>query len=119
MIKKKRHNSIMEVLIKQGSVSVNELAEQLNVSTVTIRKDLNELEQANRLYRSHGKAIHLNPFTINRSVNEKEKLSPEQKDAIGREAAKLIDRDDSIIIASGTTYMPSQEISSLYTASQW
>ena len=97
MIKKKRHNSIMEVLIKQGSVSVNELAEQLNVSTVTIRKDLNELEQANRLYRSHGKAIHLNPFTINRSVNEK------QKDAIGREAAKLIDRDDSIIIASGTT----------------
>ena len=48
MIKKKRHNSIMEVLIKQGSVSVNELAEQLNVSTVTIRKDLNELEQANR-----------------------------------------------------------------------
>lgn len=103
MIKKKRHNSIMEVLIKQGSVSVNELAEQLNVSTVTIRKDLNELEQANRLYRSHGKAIHLNPFTINRSVNEKEKLSPEQKDAIGREAAKLIDRDDSIIIASGTT----------------
>ena len=103
MIKKKRQDSIMEVLIKQESVSVNELAEQLNVSTVTIRKDLNELEQANRLYRSHGKAILLNPFTINRSVNEKEKLSPEQKDAIGREAAKLIDRDDSIIIASGTT----------------
>ena len=51
MIKKKRHNSIMEVLIKQGTVSVNELAEQLNVSTVTIRKDLNELEKANRLYR--------------------------------------------------------------------
>ena len=103
MLKKKRQASIIEALMKEESISVNELAELLDVSTVTIRKDLNELEQANKLYRSHGKAILLNPFTLNKSVNEKEKLAPEQKDAIGREAAKLIDRNDSIIIASGTT----------------
>ena len=93
----------MEALLRQGSITVSELAQSLNVSSVTIRKDLTELEKANKLYRSHGKAIIINPFTINRSVNEKEKLVPEEKDAIGREAAKLIDRDDSIIIASGTT----------------
>lgn len=93
----------MEVLIKEEAMSVSELAELLDVSSVTIRKDLNELEQAGKLYRSHGKARIINPFTLNRSVSEKEKMAPEQKDAIGREAAKLIDRDDSIIIASGTT----------------
>ena len=103
MLKKKRQAHIMEVLIKEEAMSVSELAELLDVSSVTIRKDLNELEQAGKLYRSHGKARIINPFTLNRSVSEKEKMAPEQKEAIGREAAKLIDRDDSIIIASGTT----------------
>ena len=103
MLKKKRQSQIMEVLMKEESITVAELAERLDVSQVTIRKDLTELEQANKLYRSHGKAIIINPFTFNRSVNEKEKIAVEQKEAIGREAAKLIDKDDSIIIASGTT----------------
>ncbi len=103
MIKKKRQAQILEILLKEEAITVTVLAELLNVSTVTIRKDLTELEQANKLYRSHGKAIIINPFSYNRSVNEKEKIAVEQKDAIGREAAKLITRDDSIIIASGTT----------------
>ena len=103
MIKKKRQAQILEILLKEEAITVTVLAELLNVSTVTIRKDLTELEQANKLYRSHGKAIMINPFSYNRSVNEKEKIAVEQKDAIGREAAKLITRDDSIIIASGTT----------------
>ena len=103
MLKKKRQAQILEVLMKEEAITVSELASLLDVSSVTIRKDLSELEQANRLYRSHGKAILINPFTFNRSISEKEKLFPEQKDAIGREAARLIDRDDSIIIASGTT----------------
>ena len=70
---------------------------------MTIRKDLTELERANKLYRSHGKAILINPYINNRSVNEKEKLSTEEKNAIGRIAADMITKDDSIIIASGTT----------------
>ena len=73
------------------------------MSSVTVRKDLTELEKSNKLYRSHGRAILLNPFANNRSVNEKEKLAPEQKNNIGREAAKLICADDSICIGSGTT----------------
>src|SRR3712207_1123229 len=79
------------------------LATMLEVSSVTIRKDLTELENDGKLYRSHGKAIAINPFTSNRSVNEKEKLAPEEKYAIGIEAAKLIKPNDSIILASGTT----------------
>ena len=103
MTKEERHEMIMEELIKHGSVLVSDLVSMLNVSAVTVRKDLTELEKSDKLYRSHGKAVLVNPYINNRSVNEKEKLAPEQKDAIGREAAKLIDRDDSIIIASGTT----------------
>ncbi|MDY6251946.1 MAG: DeoR/GlpR family DNA-binding transcription regulator [Bacteroidales bacterium] len=103
MIKDKRHALIMSTLLKKGTVQVTELAEALGVSSVTVRKDLTELEKSNKLYRSHGRAILLNPFANNRSVNEKEKLAPEQKNNIGREAAKLICADDSICIGSGTT----------------
>lgn len=103
MTKEERYKTIMDMLLKHGSVLVSDLSEMLEVSAVTIRKDLTELEKAGKLYRSHGKAIIVNPFTNNRTVNEKEKLAPQEKYAIGREAAKLITYNDSIILASGTT----------------
>lgn len=103
MLKENRHELIVEMLMKQGSVLVSDLVDALQVSSVTIRKDLTELEKLGKLYRSHGKAILINPFINNRSVSDKEKIAPEAKRAIGHEAARLIDRDDSIIIASGST----------------
>ena len=103
MTKEERHQQILDTLIKHESVQVSDLSALLEVSAVTIRKDLTELERANKLYRSHGKAILINPYINNRSVNEKEKLSTEEKNAIGRIAADMITKDDSIIIASGTT----------------
>ena len=102
-MKEKRHEMIMEELIKHGSVYVSDLVKLLDVSAVTIRKDLTELEKSDKLYRSHGKAVLINPYINNRSVNEKEKLATDEKHAIGREAARLITRNDSICIASGTT----------------
>ena len=103
MTKEDRQNAILDQLLTQESVLVSDLATSLDVSLVTIRKDLTELEKAGKLYRSHGKAILINPFTNNRSVNEKEKLKAEEKQLIGAEAVKLLVKDDSIILASGTT----------------
>ena len=77
MTKDERQNAILDNLMKSGSVQVTDLSAQLDVSSVTIRKDLTELEKEGKLYRSHGKAILINPFTNNRTVNEKEKLSTE------------------------------------------
>lgn len=103
MTKEERHELILETLIKHESVQVSDLSTLLEVSTVTIRKDLTELEKENKLYRSHGKAILINPYINNRSVNEKEKLATEEKNIIGKAAAAMITKDDSIIVASGTT----------------
>lgn len=101
--KEERHAAILERLMQFESVLVTDLAAMLNVSLVTIRKDLTELEKASKLYRSHGKAILMNPYINNRNVSEKEKLYTTEKHNIGREAAALICCDDSIILASGTT----------------
>ena len=103
MTKEERQELILETLIKHESVQVSDLSTLLEVSAVTVRKDLTELEKENKLYRSHGKAILINPYINNRSVNEKEKLATEEKNEIGKAAAAMITKDDSIIIASGTT----------------
>lgn len=105
MTKEERHSLIIDTLIKHESIMVSDLSSLLAVSAVTIRKDLTELEKDNKLYRSHGKAILINPYINNRSVNEKEKLYRDEKKQIGKAAASLITKDDSIIIASGTTVL--------------
>ncbi len=100
-----RHEYILEMLRKQSSVSVTTFASQLNVSEVTIRKDLSYLESLNMLYRAHGFAILINPYINDRHVNEKEKINTEKKRAIGIKAASMITDNDSVIIASGTTVL--------------
>lgn len=98
-----RHQFIMNHLQQEGSVNVLELCELLEVSSVTIRKDLKLLEDRQLLFRTHGGATLINPYTIDRTVFEKEKIQTSEKIAIAREAASLIMANDSIIIASGTT----------------
>ena len=105
MNKEDRHKLILDTLIRRESMTVSNLALLLDVSQVTIRKDLTELENANKLYRSNGRAVLINPYINNRPVTEKEKLCRHEKELIGQEAASLITRDDSIIIASGSTML--------------
>lgn len=98
-----RHRQILDILHLQGSVSVVDLAERLNVSEVTIRKDLTTLESQNKLYRTHGRAIPISPYVGDRHINEKEKQHVLEKMAIGKAAAALVREHDSILMASGTT----------------
>ena len=58
-----RHQKILELLKVNGIVSVNSLSRQLNVSSVTIRKDLGLLEEKKLLFRTHGSASPINPHT--------------------------------------------------------
>lgn len=100
---RERHEIILGQLNAKGSLSVTELSTMLNVSEVTIRKDLTLLESENKLYRAHGKAIKMSPYISDRDVNIKEHQSPAEKRAIAKAAVELIEPNDSIIIASGTT----------------
>lgn len=100
-----RHTRILELLQLHNSIPVSSLAEELNVSEVTIRKDLSVLEEQKKLYRTHGSAVLINPYISDRHIDEKEKQKVAEKIAIGRRAAELIKQDDCIIIASGTTML--------------
>jgi len=80
-----------------------ELCGELEVSSVTIRKDLQFLEDSGLAYRTHGGATGQNPYQTDRPVFEKEKIHEREKQLIARAASKLITSNDSIIIGSGTT----------------
>ncbi|MCK0130037.1 DeoR/GlpR family DNA-binding transcription regulator [Flavobacteriaceae bacterium F08102] len=98
-----RHQLILEKLQKEKFITVAELCTFFNVSAVTIRKDLNLLEEKGLLFRTHGGASLENPYINERAVNEKEKISVEEKNGIAQAAAQLIVSNDSILLASGTT----------------
>lgn len=100
-----RQQSIVETINAKGYESVINLCKALKVSAVTIRKDIRFLEKNNQLFRTHGGASNTNPFTSDRSVNEKEGLQREEKIDIAKKAAEYIESNDSIIIASGTTML--------------
>jgi DeoR family transcriptional regulator of aga operon len=100
-----RHGLILKRLREQGHVSVSDLSDLLDVSEVTIRKDLKALELRHLLLRTHGGATVSNPYVLDRSVEEKTGDHASEKDRIGRAAAALVEPHDSIILASGTTLM--------------
>jgi DeoR family transcriptional regulator, aga operon transcriptional repressor len=98
-----RHQLIINRLKKEGSVKVVDLCNELNVSSVTIRKDLKLLEDKELLFRTHGGGTLTNPYTVDRPVNEKAQIRSGEKYGIGEAAARLIEPNDCVLIASGTT----------------
>ncbi|MGJ8592782.1 MAG: DeoR/GlpR family DNA-binding transcription regulator [Aquaticitalea sp.] len=98
-----RHRTILERLNKHKHLEVLDLCKELDVSAVTIRKDLKLLEEKGLLFRTHGGASIENPYIIERSVIDKEKIYIEEKNGIAQMAASRIVENDSILIASGTT----------------
>lgn len=100
---KNRHEEIINILSNEGSVTVSYLSKVLDVSEVTIRKDLNQLEEMNKLYRSHGKAKLITSTSFSQNSNLKDRLNIFEKSLIAMEAIKTVDDRDSIMIASGTT----------------
>jgi DeoR family transcriptional regulator of aga operon len=98
-----RHKHILDALSKAGFVTVADLSKELDVTMVTIRKDLKILEDKGLLYRSHGSATPVSPYVNDRSVNEKKLVRVEEKTKIALFAKELVDEDDAIIIGSGTT----------------
>jgi DeoR/GlpR family transcriptional regulator of sugar metabolism len=99
----KRRNRIVEELERDHILTVNELSNRLGISQVSIRRDLENLEERNLLKRIRGGAILIDEWHHDQSLLEKEQLNREKKERIGRAAAQLIQKGDRVILDSGTT----------------
>lgn len=100
-----RHTYILNRLNQEEFLKISDLAEILNVSLVTIRKDIKTLETKNLVYKTHGAVYKTDPYSHDININEKNFMQQEQKKRIGEAAAKLVKPNDAILIASGTTVM--------------
>ena len=104
MIKEKRYELIRSELARKGSVDVEELAEMLQISRPTVRRDLHAMQDLGYLHRTHGGATVINdpdelPFQSKVSAYLAEKR------AIGAMAASLIGDGRVIGCTGGTTVM--------------
>ncbi|QPK81613.1 DeoR/GlpR transcriptional regulator [Schaalia sp. ZJ405] len=94
-----RTDFILNRLAQEGEVSVSALADALNVSPVTVRTTLKELEDGGYLVRTHGGA---RPTTF-RNIRLRQNDRIEEKERIARAAAQMVRDDDRIMIEAGTT----------------
>ncbi len=94
-----RHTRIIDIVNKAQKVEVNTLAEKLEVSPVTIRKDLDVLEKKGLLTREHGFAVKCNEDDINNRLA----VRYETKVAIARAAAELVNSGETVMIESGSS----------------
>lgn len=98
-----RRADILNLLRETGSQKVEFLSQHFGVSTVTIRSDLNFLEQQGYITRSHGYAVLNSRLIAELSISDKRNNYPELKQRIGKLAASLLKEGERVILDSGTT----------------
>ena len=94
-----RERRIVEILSEEGRVSVSEISERLNVSTVTVRSDFNSLVEKGVLVKTRGGAVP----AMHPEILERQRDMTDVKRRIAKEAASMVEDGDSIMICAGTT----------------
>jgi DeoR family transcriptional regulator, aga operon transcriptional repressor len=103
LLAEERRRKILDLLEKDGRVTVNGLVQRFNVSSVTMRADLDILAENGALVRSHGGAVRRLDPVQDYSVAFKETIHHAEKVRIGHAAARLVKSNQTVILDSGTT----------------
>lgn len=104
MNKEDRLNEIIKLVDLKGTIRVAEIVETLNVSDMTVRRDLTELEEKGIVTRTHGGARSNNIFQYRElSHTDKSLLNTKEKKEIAKKAVELIEEGDTIFLGPGTT----------------
>jgi DeoR family transcriptional regulator, fructose operon transcriptional repressor len=101
----KRRELIIQELEDSQLVRVSDLTERFGISEVSIRHDLDRLEQLGLLKRVHGGAVAVPRLSLGSSHAAKMGCCVDEKERIGRAAAALIQEGDRLIFDSGTTVL--------------
>ena len=119
MLAEERMAIILEIINEQKAVKLSQLCEMLDASISTVRRDINSLADMGKIVKVHGGAMVLddNFSFIEHNVEEKLALFTEEKIAIAKYAASLIEYGDFVYIDAGTTtekmidFIPQKDVS--------
>ena len=99
-----RQAEILQMLQESGSLEVQELARRFHTTPTTIRRDLVQMEQKKLIGRSYGKA-YIDPQFYQSDFKIRKDLRAQEKELLAREACRMIQPHESIILDSGTTML--------------
>lgn len=104
MLIEERRQHILSLIQRDGRVLVDELSNNLDLSKITIRKDLDYLQSKDLLVRTHGGALPTQAGALSDpTIQEKGELHHEEKVRIAKAAAAMVSEGQCIILDSGTT----------------
>ncbi|MFC9329828.1 DeoR/GlpR family DNA-binding transcription regulator [Kitasatospora sp. NPDC057015] len=104
LLAEQRRALILDEVRRRGGVRVNELTRRLNVSDMTIRRDLDALARAGVLEKVHGGAVPAEAArTHEPGFEAKSALEPSAKEEIARAAAALVVPGSAVALSGGTT----------------
>ncbi|MCA9837769.1 MAG: DeoR/GlpR transcriptional regulator [Trueperaceae bacterium] len=105
LLPEERRKVIQKFLLENGSVRTTVLAAQINVSPITVRRDLRELAESEEIRLVHGGAVLAAPVlpVTNQDLSVKRDTNIEAKTEIAKKAASLIKDGDIIALNSGST----------------
>lgn len=105
MLTEERHSMIIKAVNERSSVTIAELAEILDVSASTVKRDLIILANEGKIIKVRGGAMSKNEsFTsVEKNVEEKASICTQEKMTIAKYAAELIEKGDFVFIDAGTT----------------
>lgn len=98
-----RRKLILDELNEKEKVDIEQLASELNVSPMTIRRDLSYLEQQEQVIRTHGGAVLKAPLVVESSFRLKEGQHSAEKRRIAELAVQYVQEHSTILLDSGTT----------------
>jgi len=101
MLTSQRKNYLMDVLKRDGQIVATRISADLGVSEDTIRRDLRELAKEGLLQRVHGGALPASPAVGDFAARQQ--IAPDDKAAIGRAAAALVQPGQVVFVDGGTT----------------
>ncbi len=105
MLTKQRQELILELLKKNGSITVTQIRDLLEISESTIRRDITALHQEGKLVKVFGGAVAVehNVQTHEYTVAQKLEMNCVEKQRIAQYAASLIMPEDFVYLDAGTT----------------
>lgn len=99
--KSERQARIVAELRAAPALRVNDLADRLDVSTETVRRDFTELEERGLINRTYGGAMR--PMSLEPALAEREQLMVAERERIASRAVQLVDDTDILMIGGGAT----------------
>lgn len=103
MLAVERRTQIEQMITKNKSVLVPELAKQFDVTTETIRSDLEKLEKQGVLIRTYGGATLVESSEPDMEIHRRDVVNFEGKQSIGKRAAEMIKDGETVFLDASTS----------------